>query len=146
MHDRKLVLGGAGSVPGRLRFSGAAIDEVRDEVERLMLDSAFLQGAPFRWIGLIFRYGTETRLVPEYGKIDKKDGELPITIELEMEKLRRIDRPKLHDELKRTFMLATLDALIHVGKRYSLPTEVLQAKRSDVYDSSFRPPGLPAPS
>lgn len=131
-------------MPGRLRFSGGAIDEVRDEVERVMLDSAFLQVAPFQWIGLIFRYGTETKLVPEYGKIDKKDGELPITVELEMEKLRRIDRPKHHDELKRTFMLATLDALIDVGKKYGLPIEALQAKRTDVYHSAFQPLGLPA--
>jgi len=146
VHDRLLVLGGSATVVGRLRFSGRAIDEVRNEVERLMIDSAFLRGAPFRWISLIFRYGTETKLEPEYGKIDRQDGELPITVELEMEKLRRIDRPRLHEELKRVFMLATLDALVDVGKRYGLPTEALLERRTDVYHAAFRPADSAAPS
>lgn len=100
-----------------------------------ILGAGFFAGAPFTWVGLIIRYGSVTQTDPEYDRIDKKDGELPIAIELPMERLQKMGR----EELKRTFMLATLDALVHVGKKYSLPAEALIAMRTEVYREAFQP-------
>ena|GEM_PF-464830 len=124
-HNRKLVLGAVSLVKGRIKNDLKALDEVNDEVEPLLIKSKFVENAPFRWVGLIIRYGTKTVLQPEYQGINHVHGDLAVAVELEMKQLMKADR----DELKRLFTIATLEALIAVAKKYDRPDRLLIERR-----------------
>jgi len=126
-HNRKYVPGGVALVMGRVRNSGKSVDQ--DKVEQLLIDSNFFDHAPFKWVGLIYRYGLKNEIVPEYQRIDKKDSELPIAIELKMEILEWADKNNLK-LLYDIFMIGALEALIHVGQKYNLPTDLLKSERT----------------
>ncbi len=86
-HNRKLVLGAVSLVKGRIKNDLKVLDEVNDEVEPLLTESKFIEDAPFRWVGLIIRYGTKTVLRPEYQGINHVHGDLSVAVELEMRRL-----------------------------------------------------------
>ena len=124
-HNHKLVLGGVSLTKTRLnRQGGPVMDEVRDELEQVIVSTGYLENAPFEWIGLIFYYGLKNDDVPGCQRINMKYGDLPVTIELDVRELRHADR----EDLKRIYTLATLKTLIHVGEKYSLPTEAFVAR------------------
>lgn len=125
-HNRKLVISDVALVKGRFRNIGPAIDSIRDELEALIVDSKFLDKAPFRWVGLIVRLGLKDHWMPEYEKINAKHGDLPIAIEVDMQGLVNAD-PEV---IRVRFREATLEALLHVGHKYSLPVDALVAARS----------------
>ena len=100
----------------------------QDLIEQFLIESNFLEDAPFKWVGLMYRYGLKNDLVPEYDRIDKKDGELPIAIELKMEILQWADQNNLK-LLYDIFMIGALEALIHVGHKYHLPFARLEIER-----------------
>ena len=81
----------------------------------------------------MFRCGLKNDLIPEYKKIDRKDGELPVAIEIKMEILEWADKNDL-EMLKYIFMTATLDTLIHIGKKYELPIDLLILMRLNYPD------------
>ena len=101
-----------------------------DYIESLVIASGMLDNAPFVWIGLMYRYGFKTDLIPEYDKreIDPKDGEIAISIELDMDILEWADRYniKLFMEM---MMIGALEALIHLGKKYKLNIELIEEER-----------------
>ena len=116
-HDKKLVLGGVSLTKARPnRFAMQVMNEIRDELELLIIDSGFLVGAPFLWIGLILRYGLVYADMPKYQKINDKHGDLPVTIELDSNDLSGASKP----ELKILMMKATLLALVDIAKNYNL--------------------------
>jgi len=65
-HNRKLVIGGVALVKARLKNDVQAMSAVRDELEKLLLDCDFFAAAPFKWIGLIIRFGLEDRATHVY--------------------------------------------------------------------------------
>ena len=68
-------------------------------------------------------------LKPEYDKIDKKDGELPIAVEMKMDIL-QWDSNDI-ELLKDLYMIAGIGALIDVCKKYKLQgAEFFEAERS----------------
>jgi len=83
-HNRKLVIGGAALVKARLKNDVQAMSAVRDELETLLLDCDFFAAAPFKWIGLIIRFGLEDKVEPVYQRISKTHGNLPISVEVDM--------------------------------------------------------------
>lgn len=120
MHNRKLVLGGVALTRARNNRHDIAVGmEIMDELERLMLSTGYLVDAPFRWVGLVLRYGLKNEEKPHYQGIDKKDGELALAIELDTHELQHASREKL----KERFMVATLKSLVDVGKKYGLSFE-----------------------
>jgi hypothetical protein len=130
-HNRKLVLGGVALTLGRgNRYEISVMTEVRDELEALIISCGYLDNAPFKWVGLILRYGLKNEDEPHYQRVNKKYGDLPVAIELDTHELRHASR----EELKEIFMLATLKVLVHVGQRYGLPSEpfveMLQARQT----------------
>lgn len=132
-HNRKLVLGGAAMTMARAnRHDLPVMGEIMDELEPVMISTGYLDNAPFKWVSLILRYGLKNEDEPHYQKINKKHGDLPIAIELDTHELQHASR----EELKRLFMIATLKSLLHVGSKYSLPTEALKARREKVLSSS----------
>lgn len=126
-HNRKYVPGGVALVKGRLRYAAQSMEQ--DKIEDLLVKSNFFETAPFKWVGLMYRYGTKNLIIPEYDRIDKKDGELPIAIELKMEVIEWASKNNLK-LLYNILMIGALEALIHVGKKYKLPVHLLEAERA----------------
>lgn len=116
----RLGIGGTGLTLGRIpHFSQSISRAVADELEKVMLGSDFFQGADFTWVHLSHRYGLVNEDVPHYQGISRKYRDLDLAIELDTHELRHASR----EELKRLFMVATLKALVHAGKKYKLPYE-----------------------
>lgn len=119
---RALLIGGVGLVKGRVRDAGPVMVEICNELEPILREGCFTRNTPFQTVSLILRFGTRRCLTPEYRPVDKSHDELPVSVELEMQAIKEMN----HDELKREFMVATLEALIHVGHKFKLPTERLE--------------------
>lgn len=126
-HNRKYVPGAVDLVKGRVKNDFKVVEQ--DKIEKLLIDSNFFENMPFKWIGLLYLYGTKNSLIPKYERISKKHGDLPIEIELKMEILEWADQNNL-ELLYDIFMIGALEALIHVGKKYKLPIHLLEAERS----------------
>jgi hypothetical protein len=130
-HNRKIVFSGVALVMGLLDNDLRCMRQIKDALEALMINSGYLDGAPFKWVGLIFRYGLKNEKVPHYQRINKKWGDLPLAIELDMRVLMTADEedPEL---LKEYFEIAALDSLIHAGKKYKLNTIELETRRAQL--------------
>ena len=127
--ERKLLASSVSSVPGRVRGGLAALSRVKDEVESLLVPEYF-EGAPFDRVGVIFRLGERTRLQPHYERIGVFEGvrELPIAVELQLNRLRRIKEEEVFD----IYRQALLDALIAVAEKYGLAAGRLREARSTI--------------
>lgn len=128
-HNRKFVPGGVALVTGRVKNDGKTLKRIQDNIESLIINSDFLKGSLFRWIGLIYRYGKKTDLKVEFKKINKTYESLPIALELDMEILEWADKYNL-ELLHDIFMIAALEALIQVGQKYKLPIEPFVTERT----------------
>lgn len=124
-HNRKLALSGIALTKARIppKPNTAAANRSRDELEQEMIQSGYLEGAPFKWVGLSIRYGLVDEAEPHYQKIDPKDGELPLAIEIDVHRLLGVSQ----DEMAAVYRKATLIALIHAGERYGLPVARLRS-------------------
>ncbi len=128
-HNRKLVLGGASLTQAKCNRHTATVGtEVRDRIEEVMNSVDFLKRAPFQWIGLMLRFGLRNETEPHYLGIDENDGEIALAIELDTHELQHAS----HEELTARFMVATLRALIDVGKKYNLPYVRLQEMLAEI--------------
>ena len=122
-HGRKLGLLGTSLTKARLsKHSGKALDIVRDRLEQLIIESGFLVEASFSWVTISIRYGLKNDEVPHYGKISKRYGDLPLSIEVDTHELIGATL----EDLTKKFKITALKALIHAGKKYDRPTEVLE--------------------
>ncbi|MBB4839963.1 hypothetical protein HNP52_003055 [Sphingomonas kyeonggiensis] len=97
----------------------SAGNRVREELEQEIIQSEYLENTPFRWVGLIIREGLVDEEKPHFGRIDPKDGELPLAIEIDVHRLLGVTE----DEMARVYRKATLTALVHAGKKYNLPID-----------------------
>ncbi|MGF1751950.1 Imm39 family immunity protein [Vibrio cionasavignyae] len=132
-HNKKLVLGGVSLTKERPnRFAMQVMTEIRDELELLIINSGFLIGAPFIWIGLILRYGLVSADKPMYQKINEKHGDLPVSIELDTNELSSATK----SELKRIMKKATLVALIDIANKYELKAEEFKKSLIELEESS----------
>ena len=125
---RILLIGGVGLVKGRVRDAGPIMVEICNELEPALREACFTRDAPFRTISLILRFGHKRCLVPEYDPVDDVHSELPVVVELEMRALRQMTR----DDLKREFLIATLEALVHAARNFNLPTEMCERTLREV--------------
>ena len=64
-----------------------ALTAVRDELEAVLIESGYCEGAPFSWVTLSIRYGLKEESEPHYQAINKKYGDLPLAIEVPIEKM-----------------------------------------------------------
>jgi len=92
---------------------------VRDELENEVIQSGYLENAPFGWVGLIIRYGLIDQTEPRYQRINRKHGDLPLAIEIDTHRLLNASE----DEIAAVYRKATLTALVHAGARYGLRTD-----------------------
>ena len=139
MEKKLFVPGGVDLVGVRLIFKRdikntfKVWENTDPKIEKLLKQSNFFEKVPFWWIGFIYRYGIKNKLVPDYKRISKKYGDLPIAIELRADILSWADQNNVH-LLEDIFMVGALEALIHVGHKYKLPTEALEKEREKYND------------
>jgi hypothetical protein len=114
------VLAGVALTRARLpaRQNAAAMNRTRDDLEQDVIQSGYLDSAPFKWVGLVIRYGLVDETEPHYKKIDAKDGELPVAIEIDTHRLLEASE----EQMVAIYRKATLMALAHAGKKYGLNT------------------------
>ncbi|NIJ36978.1 hypothetical protein FHR22_001662 [Sphingopyxis panaciterrae] len=117
-HNRKLVIGGVALTMAKIpaKQNGAAATRVRDELEKEMIQSGYLENAPFGWVGLLVRYGLVDETEPHYEKINHKHGDLPLAIEVDTHRLLNASE----DEMAAVYRKAALIALVHAGEKYAL--------------------------
>jgi len=126
-HNRKLGLVGVALTKARNnRKDVEALSQVRDEIERILIESHYLLDAPFSWITVSIRFGLKDESTPSYGKINKRYGDLPLAIEVDTHS----GGVASFEDLKRRFKSATLIALIHAGQKYARPVSSLEAALS----------------
>ncbi|MEO3684712.1 Imm39 family immunity protein [Shewanella vesiculosa] len=132
-HNRKLVLGGVSLTKARPnRFAMQVMKEIRDELELRIINSGFLVGAPFLWVGLILRYGVVNADKPKYQKVNEKHGDLPVTIELDSGDLSSASKL----ELKILMTKAILFSLIDIANKYGLKADEFQVMLDELSNKS----------
>ncbi len=94
--------------------------EVVDELER-KVDSAYFDNAPFKTVEIIIEYGDDENFLSHVGRIVKKEI-LPVTAELRMSELVKMNKDQLHHKFKTTL----LNTLFLVGKKFNLPTSSIE--------------------
>ena len=121
-HNRRLGLSGVSLTKARLpRDDIKAGGEVRNELENLIIDSGYLDGAPFHWVTIIIRYGLINEREPHYQRINRKYGDLPLAIEVDTHEMLGAS----FEALQRVYRRAVLLALIHAGHKYERPVRLL---------------------
>jgi hypothetical protein len=124
-HNRRLVLGGSDLIMIKSRLPNViweASANTQDELEGLIVGSGYLHDAPFWWVNLAMLYGLVESAVPQYSRISKKYGDLPLGIEVDTHRM--LDAPL--EELIYVEKTAALKALIHAGKKYDRPVKALE--------------------
>ena len=120
--QRILLIGGISLIKGRVREAGMAMKEICDDLEPLLKEIGFVDNAPFDTVSMIIRFGEKTDFTPNYEPINKRYGELPVAIEMELSGLRIASK----DMVKSAFVKAVIDVLCDVAKKYDLPLEPLE--------------------
>ena len=124
-NTRKLVIGGVALVKVRLKNMGAAMVGVCDELEVKLTESEFFSQAPFKRVNIIIRYGLKDSFEPVYRRINQAREELPISVEVDTNQFLGADS----ERVKSIFRRGTIDALLHVARKYELPDTRLQEFR-----------------
>lgn len=128
-HNHKLGLSGAAMTMARLpRYTLEVATLVRDEIERVMIESRYLTEAPFEWVTISLRYGLQNEEEPHYEPVNKKFGDLPLAIELDTNELVGASR----EEMKIAFERAALKALVAAGRKFKLPHAGLEARLKEI--------------
>ncbi|MBP6865885.1 MAG: immunity protein 39 [Candidatus Didemnitutus sp.] len=123
-HTRKLGLLGVALVKARLpKTVSAALDAVRDEVEAVMISSGFLTGAPFAWVTIAVRYGLKNEEAPHFGRVNRKFGDLPLSIEVDTHQLQHADLSQARTVVRQ----AVVRALLAAAARYDRPSDAIEA-------------------
>ena len=119
-HDRRLGYSSVAITGQRINKKWITIgDKAKTDLENILLSSNYYASAPFWWITMIVLEGLKNDFVPEYGRISKKYGDLPIEFEMDVRDL--VEAGTDLDRVYYLYMRAGLAALIHVGQKYDLP-------------------------
>ena len=128
-NKRKFLPSSIGLVVGRLRRDGKPLKDVHNNMEALVIQSGILEHAPFKWIGLMYRYGERNMLKPEYDRINKKYGDQTVAIEIKMALMKWCDK---HDTalMYELLMIGALEAVLDICRKYKLDTSLFEAERA----------------
>lgn len=123
------VVGSSALVLGRFVRHGLARLKEIDHIFNHMYDKQYFEKQKFERIGLLFLYGVKTDLIPRYERINVKYKDLPIAVELDTLILDWADKNK-PELLKEIYLIATCEAVLHVLRKYKLPTEPIEKIRT----------------
>ncbi len=128
-HGRTLGLLGIALTKARNpRNSMPAMLQVREEIERVLIDTGYCENAEFSNVVIAVRFGLKEELFPNYQAINKKYGELPLGIEVSVEEMQGASLNKM----KRIFKSAVLRSLIHAGEKYKRPIAELERLKREM--------------
>jgi len=127
--DRRIGFLGVALVKGRIKNDGQCWFQIKTYLNNFLKKYHYFNGGSFLWLSLAYRYGIKNDLKLEFQRINKTYGDLPIALELDMEILQWADQNDL-ELLHDIFMIAALEALIQVAKKYKLPMEAFVEERS----------------
>lgn len=114
-HGRVLGLFGVSLTKARLpKGCKAVLASVRDELEQMMLDTDYLQDASFSWVTVAVRFGLTDALDPVVAAINKRYGELPLSIEVDVGRL----QGRTLAEQRIAYLRAVALALCIAGRKY----------------------------
>lgn len=132
-HSGIRIIGSSALVVGRYVRKGLQkIQEIKP-IFYNMYDRNYFEGQKFDAICLLYLYGIKTDLIPRYGRINSKDRDLPIDLELDTLILDWADKnnPEL---LKEIYLIGVCEAVLHVLRKYNLPTESVEKVRVQLGD------------
>ena len=125
---KPILFGMVDIVPGKVRYDFKALQRIKDFSIRELETSWFLQGTPFHSIVHLFLYGETLNLKIPRMAIHKKDKNLSTKQTLDMKVLQWADWENF-DLLSDIFSIATLEALLQIGRKFNLPIEVFEKER-----------------
>jgi hypothetical protein len=115
----QLAVGGVGLKRGRIVNSQKAMISLATELNPYLIESGFLDDAPFSLVNFIFRYGDRFSTVADIDPVDTKNDELPVAAEVPLDQLRVSNV----EDVKRAFASVLIPALRAVATLYDLPQE-----------------------
>jgi len=122
-HGRKLALTGIALTMERYnQYDDIVSDVVRNQIEKILINTHFFKVTPFSWITLAVRYGLKNEEKPHYQKINQIYGDLPLAIEIDVNETVGASL----EVMKCIVGRAVLVSVIHAGKKYSCPVEALE--------------------
>jgi hypothetical protein len=117
-HNQKLALSGISLTKARLhKQSGVALGLVRDAIEKVVIESGYLEEAHFSWVTISILYGQKNDDIPKCEAVNEKYGDLPLSIEVDVHEILEASL----DDLRLMFGKAVLKALIYAGKKFDRP-------------------------
>ena len=130
--DRRVSFSAVDLVKGRLKKDRQAWN-MREFIDPIIRKHNLFKDMPFLWVGVTYLYGIRNHLKLKYNRIGKKFGDLFVSLELDMEILEWADQRNL-DLLHDIFMIAALEAMIQIGKKYKFETNVFETERAKYGD------------
>ncbi|MEP1422292.1 MAG: Imm39 family immunity protein [Erythrobacter sp.] len=122
-HNRKIVIGGTSLTDANLKGvkSLKALTQVQDKIEKAIIASGYLEGAPFDFVGVTIRYGlTNDDRVALFGLHEKTlcyEGAVEVDVNGML--------AASYEDLISMLTNAALRVVIAIGENFSLPTDVL---------------------
>jgi len=117
MNESMLLIGGSGQVKGSVKGLGIALKNISVELDGVLKDKNWSDGAPFNTLSLIVRYGEVDTKEISVGRISKKYSELEASIQTSLELLRLSAKDGSLEELVRRYSLLVIN---EVSKKYGL--------------------------
>lgn len=121
VHNRRLAFSGVAMTNARLRGNRTfvAAEIVREELEGELIVSNYFNDNIFKNISISIRYGLKYDNEPVFWKINKKNQELPMAIEIDVNDLLEADQ----QHTNAIFRKAALIALVNAGEKYGLKVD-----------------------
>ncbi len=125
--------GSTALVVGRYVRKGLIRMKELDSIFHHMYDQKYFHDQKFGVIYLFYRYGIKTNLIPEYNRVHPTYKDLSIYLELDTLILDWADKnnPEL---LKEIYLIGACEAVLHVLRKYKLPTEQVEKIRAKLGD------------
>lgn len=131
-HDRRFTMSTVALTGQRRKKSWMPmLVRASHDIEQHLLQTGFLEDAPFWWVTMIIREGLKDDPEPEIQRINKKYGDLPLRIEIDVRRIAAAPDEKVYA----TYLRAALIALIHAGKRYHRHVSELEDLLSRIEDT-----------
>lgn len=128
MQNKRIILiGGVGLVKGSLRGIGKFMLEVCNDFEPVLQEYKFTESAPFHTISIIIRVGERSDFDPEYGSVNRRSDEIPVSVQIDMKELHEIAMDK--GKMRQLVADIAINILYDIAKKYSLPIEALSKLR-----------------
>jgi len=129
--------GSVGLKRGRIKNSQKAISQLMEKINPFLVQSSFLDGAPFELISVIIRWGDNYSKVADIRKVDKRHKELPVAFEVPLDELRM----ESVEKLEVIYAKYAIQILRQVTEDFNLSEQVIDSleQKFDFSDPTGQP-------